>query len=263
MRARQILRSIDRRLHPFTNRFYRVHSSPCLLTGNQKSGTTAIASLLATATDKPCTIDPTHFRKMKPGEPVANYVIRNRRFFSNELIKDPNFIFLLDDLRKVFPKGKFVFICRDPRQNLRSLLDRVRLPGNKDQLDEMDHEQLRRMGAAWMMVPKNFDLVGGENYIDIMAERWNAGCDVFLRHKDLFTLIRYEDFVADKVAEIQKLARTLHLSIVKDITPELDKQFQPAGQRRNVEVATIFGSSNLDRINLRCHERMTALGYEV
>ena len=258
---RRVRLAVRRRWRAATDRFHRIHPQPALLMGNQKSGTTAIASLLALSTGRTCTIDPLHRSSPREGEALAEYVLRNRRLFSAAVIKDCSFQFLLDQLRETFPRSPMVLICRDPRQNLRSLLDRMGLRGDKQRLDEIDLQHLDAIGWSWIL--QGQDETRERNYIDILSERWNASVDAYLENPEQIRLVRYEDFLEDKVECIERLAGSLGWPSVADIRPFCDHQFQPRGARAGLDPPEVFSSDNLSRIETRCASRMRRLGYEV
>ena len=103
--------------------------------GMPKSGTTVLAMLLGAASGSTVASDPLHrldkakirFRDALYGGELSlsRLVAENQKFFSSSLVKDPNFTFFMDQLRGTFPLAKFVFIVRDPRDNIRSMLNRL------------------------------------------------------------------------------------------------------------------------------------------
>lgn len=158
-----------------------------------------------------------------------------------------------------FPRARFVFVLRDPRDNIRSILNRLKIPGNLPQLTDQYRESLP---TAWeLIVDMRWLGASGEHYIEWLAERWNLTTDVFLRYQDRMLLSTYEEFLQDKHGEIERLVQSLGLKPVKDIMSKIDVQFQPAGNR-NVKWLDFFGSANLDRIEQICAERMRLLNYQ-
>ncbi|NEP47097.1 MAG: hypothetical protein F6K35_51130, partial [Okeania sp. SIO2H7] len=100
----------------------------------------------------------------------------------------------------------------------------------------------------------------GENYIEMLAYRWNFTSDVFLKNQEKMKLIRYEDFLQDKMGEIASLAEALKLKPSKDISDKVDIQFQGRGNRE-VKWYQFFGKNNLSRIDEICGESMRLLNY--
>lgn len=84
---------------------------------------------------------------------------------------------------------------------------------------------------------------------------------VYLENKGSLELIRYEDFMDGKVEAIDDLASRLNLTAECPIEDQVDRQFQPRGQRRDVDWLTFFGERNLKRVETHCVKEMRALGY--
>ena len=235
---------------------------PVLVFGNQKSGTSAVANLLAELCGLSATIDdppirPDAMREFAlGGADFRAFVQRHPREFSAQLIKHPNLTFFTERVLEVFDQARVVFVVRDPRDNIRSILQRRKVPGD---LEQADARQLEELGGPAMYDPR---LWGGEdeNYIGRMALRWNTANDAYLRNAQRFALCRYEDFVADKLGVLERLARELGLQAQHDIRARLDVQFQPAGDH-SIPWSQFFGPRNLARIESLCAERMAALGY--
>lgn len=245
----------------------RVNPSPIIVLGNQKSGTSAIAALLSEMTGLSVSIDlrkevdrPT-YQKVKRGElSFAEFVRVNKLDFSRDIVKEPNLTLFYKELVEYFPSSRFVFVIRDPRDNIRSILNRLKIPGN---LSKLSSEYRGEMTAAWELIVDNGWLgLKGENYIEMLAERWNLMADVFLTNQQQMIVSRYELFVKDKVAAIEWLAQDLNLPEVNDIAGKVDIQFQPRGNN-NVKWGDFFGSENLSKIEDICAEKMSQLDYPV
>jgi hypothetical protein len=233
--------------------------------GNQKSGTSAIAHLLADYGGLSKTVDipeswwPTLKDLLSGTLRLVDFAQRYKHRFSSDLIKEPNFTFLYSQLKELHPKGAFVFIIRDPRDNIRSLLNRVGVPGN---VESIEHASLRIPNNWRPLFDADLWALEAEHYIEILAARWNRAADVYLEYPDEMILIRYEDFVADKTGAIERLARDLGLPRVNDISDKVDIQYQQRGDR-NVSWEEFFGAENLMRIERMCGGRMTKFGYEL
>jgi hypothetical protein len=147
---------------------------------------------------------------------------------------------------------------RDPRDNLRSILDRLELPGHKKCLREGDTTDI---DPVWQLVLDGEWMgLGGEQYIDRLAARWARAAQIYLEYEEEFCLVRYEDFLEDKVGEIVGLTERLGLEQKHDIRDKVDVQYQPRGNR-SVDWNTFFGEANLLRIEKRCGPFMKELGY--
>lgn len=152
-----------------------------------------------------------------------------------------------------------VFVVRDPRANIRSILSRLRLPGD---VDDLSDEQRRAVPVGWRPVLDPDALATSTGTcIETLARRWNAAVDVYLRHAEEMTLLKYEDFVADKTGSIAAIARTLGLRSQQDIGGSVDRPFQPAGSRAPYE--RFFGERNLARIVEMCGSDARRVGYDL
>lgn len=244
----------------------RVHTHPILLLGNQKSGTTAIAALLAEMADLPITLDlkkefadPVVDRLRTEALTMKDFVEHHRLDFSRPMIKEPSLTPFYRQLADFFPESKFVIVVRDPRDNVRSILNRLGIHGN---LDSVPAEARPKITRAWQLILDGEWLgIPGTHYIDKLAHRWNFTTDIYLANADEIILSRYEDFLADKPGEIKRLADALGLPARNDICSKVDIQFQPAGDH-TVTWHDFFGE-NLERIESICAERMEAMGYGV
>ena len=248
--------------------FARVNRQPVIVLGNQKAGTSAIAALLGAATGSSVTLDlrneqaahPAFIRCRLGQAPFAELVRRNRLDFSRDIVKEPNLSLLYDELMDYFPRARIALVVRDPRDNIRSQLNWLRLTGDLADVDERHRRTLTTvqrsvLDSGWLGLP-------GANYVDALARRWSAVADVHLRHPERVRLVRYEDFCAGKVAAIGRLATELGMAAERDISADVDRQYQPPGDRR-ASWPEFFGPENLARITARCGERMQCLGYPI
>lgn len=244
------------------NFLYSINKSPIIILGNQKSGTTAIATLLAKRANINATIDTSvlwepNLSKLLDGEFFLRDVIRkNKKPFVPKIIKEPNLTFFYNELKEIFINATYVFIVRDPRSNIRSLLNRINVDGT---LDELKDKDINEIPFLWRSIFKNY-FSSRAHYIDILADRWNFCSDVYLNNKNSMILLRYEDFLTDKLHYIDLVLDKLNILPVKNIDLILDKQFQPKG---NSEILwnNFFEEKNLHRIEYICKDNMDKLGY--
>jgi len=243
----------------------RPNPSPVFILGHQKSGTSAIAALLAELTGRSVAVDLFNENR-KPMLPrVAagqasfdRFLRRNRLDFSRDIVKDPTLTFFHPQLAQRFPGASFAMVVRDPRANVKSVLDRLGLPGDRDDLSAA---QLEALPLGWRLVfdPSWLGLPPA-TYIELLAARVARCADTYLDSPGSFRLVRYEDFLAGKLGTLEGLAGDLGLECRHDIGDRLDVQFQPAGNR-SVSVRQCFGEENLARIDRICGEQMRRLGY--
>ncbi len=212
---------------------------PIVVLGNQKSGTSAIASLLSSATGLSCVIDIPEFwgrsfqQMHRHQQDIKSTVRKCHRAFRCRVIKEPNFTFLYPQLKSLLPRSKFVFVVRDPAENLRSIAERLTLSAE----DLSNHIRVTDSFAeGWRGV---FD----DSYLyrcdverltcgQILALRWRLAAQVYLQQPNDFFLIRYKDFVANKVSTIERLAGLLSQPVVNDISALVNVPFQAAGARK-------------------------------
>ena len=245
----------------------QINPKPILILGNQKSGTSAIAALLAELTGLSATIDlknefpiPTYPQILQDQLPFSQFLQNYKLDFSRDIVKEPNLTLFYPELLASFPEAKFVFVLRDPRDNIRSILNRLKIPGD---LLQLNPENYQKVTPAWDLIIDNRWLgLEGENYIEMLAARWNFMADVFLNNREQIVLVRYEAFLKDKLGELTRLAEKLELNPVNDITHRLDVQFQKRGDR-DVNWRVFFGHQNLTQIEHICETRMRKLDYPI
>lgn len=240
----------------------RVHPTPIVILGHAKSGTTVIAKLLSKISDERVTIDPVY--RIDPKGKLNNSLFErelslstlvqsHKYYFSTPLWKDPKLTFFYDDLCHHFPLATFIFVIRDPRDTIRSFLNRRGIPGDLSELPLPIEEKVG--GIA------RFPKVKGSNYIERLAHRWNCATDVYMNHKSDFFQVRYEDFLEDKSNTIINLAENVGLKPIYDISEHLNQEYQPKGNR-NISWSDFFKPSNLHKIESICNERMINFGYK-
>ncbi|MEN0110398.1 MAG: sulfotransferase [Planctomycetota bacterium] len=247
--------------------FATPQEAPVFVLGHQKSGTTAIASLISACSGLRLTGDFFYqeryedvARYLEGATPLDEIVRRHRQAFSRPIIKDPDLTFFYDGLRDFFPAARFVFVVRDPRQNLRSILNRLNIAGTDGDLTA--HGDLREeLPAWWSLLTGRAPRVDSRNHVEALAKRWSLAAEVYLRDPDRMRLVRYEDFVRDKPATIAEVCRGVGLDPRHDISGVMDRQYQPAGQR-GVDAQEFFGPDNLRLIEECCRDQMGAFGYE-
>jgi hypothetical protein len=242
----------------------RINPAPIIILGNQKSGTTAITALLAKHAGMSVTLDipgiwePVETRIHIGDITLEEFVRRNKFDFSRDIIKEPCLTFLYPDLRSVFPRARFVMIVRDPRDNIRSILNRLNIRGD---LEDIDEKTFSNIPPAWrLVVDGQYLRLQGSTYIERLAARWNRAMDIYLNHSSEMILVRYEDFLTDKPGTIQRVSRELGLREANDITNEIDVQYQRPGNR-SISWKEFFGQENLTRIERFCGSRMNEFGY--
>ena len=244
--------------------FQRMEKEPIFLLGNQKSGTTAICALLALRTGNTYSDYLRGFSQpilsaIQNKELSLEAAIRQRAKweFSRKIIKECNLTLFYPQLKRLFPTSKKVFILRDPRDNIRSILNHLKLPANSD-FNQLTNIPVKK---EWQYIADNRWLsISAPTPVLSLALRWNKFAEICRSNRNEFLLIRYEDFVQDKIGSINWLAQQLHLPFQKDINEFLDHDFQPRGNH-NISQHDFFGVTHLAAINEICAEHMTYFGY--
>lgn len=224
---------------------------PVLVFGNQKSGTTAIAALLAKMTGRSCTLDipPVwqHERELHSGNlPIAQLVTNYPEYFEKEVIKEPCLTFLYERVIEYFPDAAQVFVVRHPADNIRSILDRLGTPGAL--AEDIDIEEYDDYGAWRDVIGGGLLSISDAHYVDRLAVRWVHAVEVYLKHSAKMSLVRYESFLVDKVDVLTRLAQDLGLHPSQEIGELKDLQFQKRGVNRGMSWDAFFGYTNLARI---------------
>lgn len=262
---KKLLRTTARMKKRALSRIARVNMKPIIVLGKEKSGTTAIAALLAHHSNLSVTLDipqiwgDPEVALFSGVLPIDRFIKKNATAFSRDVVKEPCLTFLYPLLKKFYSSARYVMIVRDPRENIRSVFNRLGFPGSIEKLEERSFNELRR---GWQTVLDSSWLgVDAPDVVSMAAERWNRAADVYLENRDEMALVRYEDFLNDKEAVIADLAEILELKKEQEIGPLLDQQFQKKGIC-GVEPEEFFGRRNLAKIKSICKDRMKSFGYE-
>ncbi len=228
-------------------RLIRGHNKDALLVvGHQKSGTTAIAALLAQRAGRSVTLDVVGANLAEAKALVAGevsprrFMRRHKESFRTDIIKAPMLSFLYPRFQPQFKRQEHLYIEREPAQVIRSILQRLGLPGTLAQNPDVSH-----LPKHWQAA---FDArwLGGTSthYVEALAERLAIARRVYEANQDTLHLVRYEDFQADKQATIDALCDRFGWEPLHPI--DVDRQYQPKG--KPVDLAAFFGD-NLDRID--------------
>lgn len=255
----------------FPGRFWPLRRvKPCVLVaGMPKSGTTAIARLLGEAIGQPVCSDPFFQLDQKKGPgyrealfsgtvSLAELWKKNRHVFDGAVVKDPNFPLFLEELMDMFPGARKVFIVRDPRDNIISILNRLKIDGRTEWSANLEES----LSGAWkLLLAGRTPTMPGEDHLEKMAWRWRRSAEEYMKFRGSIQLIRYEDFNVDKQRQIHELARVCGFSNLSDISSKVNVQFQPKGKKFD-DWSEFFGQVNLDRINSVVAPLLSEFGYE-
>lgn len=250
-------------------RFSRINTNPILVFGNQKSGTSAVTILLGKSTGLSYTVDvfclygDLEERLLRKETSFDELFYRARFYFSRKIIKEPGFTFFYNELCSYFPESPQVFVLRNPYDTIRSILNRVELPGHLEDLQENHWQYIRNKFPHWHVVLDG-TLAGhkGNTYIETLALRCRQVFEIYLSCPNNVIPIWYENFNKNKVDTIHQVANQLNLPIQYSIDTMKDIQFQPKGNSL-IDRETFFGYKNINRIRAICGEVAFAVGYEL
>lgn len=238
-------------------------ADPIVVLGNQKTGSSAIAGLLAARTGVSLAADledawTREFELAQNRAMLDLFIQKNRYTFRHAIVKENSLTLAADGLFDTMPKARGVFVVRHPVDNIRSILDRLTWPG-----DPRPVESLKEAPATWQQV-FNLGLWGVDvaDHISALAHRWRLTTEAVLRNRPRGFVVRYEDFDHNKLGTIDLLATDLALNDREPIDHLLDHAFQPRGSRRNDSVHTVFSDETLNAIVQICSEGMRTLGYD-
>jgi hypothetical protein len=248
-------------------RFRPAEAPRVLVTGMPKSGTTAIARLMGLATGRSVVSDPFHlldrqgvrFRDELYGGTMStsDLVEGHPRVFRAVILKDPNFIFFKSEIHALYPSASWVFTVRDPRDNIRSLLNRLKLPGDSRKLVKLP----AHVTDTWRRVLEGrTPHLPGATPIEVLAHRWVRSLELCLSGTPAMKISRYEDFVVDKEERIRTLSEECGLTPTNALGKHVDRPFQPRGNR-TVSWDEFFSPTDLSRVTEICSGMLREFGY--
>ncbi|MEO0964129.1 MAG: hypothetical protein AAFY08_03325 [Planctomycetota bacterium] len=249
---------------------WRAHTTPIrpprvIVLGCQKSGTSAIAALLGRATGLDAQIDFSRdFARPRFPDVLAGrmtldaYLRRNAYDMRAPIVKEPSLTLLYEPLKRRFPQTPFVFVMRHPLDNIRSIFDRIGVPGTvtDGSVDGIE-------SSAWRFIMSGADLKDPPgDLVSIAAMRWVKYNEVYDNQREAFQLVRYEEFMQDKQRVIESLADRLGLDIAADIASLVDVRYQRSG-KRITDYREYFGELNYAKIRQIVAPLASILDYEV
>jgi hypothetical protein len=191
----------------------------------------------------------------------STVVEENPHYFSTEVIKEPMMTFFVEQVVEQFPEAQYVFVVRDPRDNIRSLLNSRDLPGDRATLSEQDSMHL---SPPHVLLDTEAWRVRADNYVDLLSKRWILATRAVKKLRVAGSppeVLRYEDFMSDKLESICRMAESLSIEKRSSISDKLDVPFQPSGNRK-VRWDDFYGKYNLSIINDVCAEEMHEFEYD-
>src|SRR6056297_3118630 len=172
-------------------KYYMNNNPKYIVLGHQKTGTSAIASLLAEKGGLTKQIDlPGSGDCVKGKISLNQFIAKHPEYFCKTLIKEPEFTYIYDELVKHFPEAKFIFVVRHPLDNIRSILDRVninpsKLPLTLDKIENLSIHNAWKQKLLGIAVNDNNEL----NVPKTLSYRWKKAANIYLNNKENFYLI--------------------------------------------------------------------------
>lgn len=237
--------------------------------GHQKSGTSAIASLLSHKCGLKSTIDIPEFylgylkirqRKMS----FLKFIEENVHRFYTDIIKEPELTFFYEELKEIFTNARFLFIVRHPISVIRSILDRAEIDTLKLPMSYTEASKMSENGV-WekMLSAKSISYGETQEITEAYALRWVKAARLYIANEDTFILAKYEDFVMNKLYFVDDLADKLGLCKKNPINELCEIQYQPKGKNREKNINELFTNDVIKKVESICENEMRQMGYQL
>ncbi len=155
-------------------------------------------------------------------------------------------------MKEYFCLEKYIFIIRNPFDNIRSILNRLELPGDGENIN------VDSISLNWQYI---FKKTKGKDYITVLANRWILANDQQkIINSEKCILVKYEDFKMDKEEFINNLVIKAGFKPNYSVKDLVDIQYQPKGNP-NVDLLQFFGKKNYKKIELICGELIKRFDY--
>ncbi len=139
------------------------------------------------------------------------------------LEKTPKNALRVPFLLQVFPDARFIFLHREPRANLSSMMQAWRSHG------WVTYRRLAGWNGPWsMLLPPGYERLKDRPLEEIVAFQWQSANETILDDlasvpRDRWTTVRYEDLIRDPRAEVTKLLEFAGLSMDPRLAEYLSK----------------------------------------
>jgi len=139
------------------------------------------------------------------------------------LEKTPKNALRVPFLLEVFPDAQFIFLHREPRANLGSMMEAWRVKG------WITYRQLPGWPGPWsLLLPPGYERLRDRPLEEIVAFQWRTANETILDDladapRENWTTVRYEDLIHDPRATIEKLLEFAGLSIDQRLENHLSK----------------------------------------
>ena len=144
------------------------------------------------------------------------------------LEKTPKNALRVPFLLEVFPDAQFIFLTREPRANLSSMMQAWRAKG------WVTYRGLPGWPGPWsLLLPPGYERLQGKPLEEIVAFQWRVANETILDDleavpRERWTSVRYEDLVANPRATIEKLLGFIGLAMDDRLAEYLAKPLPPS-----------------------------------
>jgi len=124
---------------------------------------------------------------------------------------------------RIFPDARFIFLWRDPRQNLSSIMEAWR-SGRFETYPRLDG-----FAGAWsLLLPPGYAELSGKPLEEVAAYQWDSTNRIILDDlerlgDDRWMAVNYADFVADPGADTQRICDFAGLDLDPDLAARLSR----------------------------------------
>jgi len=238
----------------------RVNPRLILLTAHPRSGTTAVAALLA----KHCGLrafTQTGRWTLADKEIVASrltmeeVITRNRYAFSFDIMSAADAGCFLPAMKAALPEMRIIVLVRDPRDMVCSVIERINdYDVSSAEINDPDYRYLQ---TDWLGITE-------EDPLKKLALRWNKWLET-AKSVDGVVYRRYEDFLRNKPDFIAALADELGLPARHDISDDMNRQMSKHGRDVPIRGAgrwrRMLPAEHARAIEDICKDGMLAFGY--
>jgi hypothetical protein len=255
---------INRVKEDFFSSLKREKNTKVVVLGHQKSGTTAIANLIAKAAKLSYANDPI-YNTDKDSTRVLKYlyedlssfylhVEKNKSKFFHNVVKDPDFSFSFEAVKELYPHSKYLFVYRSPVDTIRSIFNRLGIDGRYDE-KSINSNMLRGGTKQWEYILNG---VGNDDFtvVERLSHRIKRSTEIYRENRNELILLKYEDFIVNKRAFIEGCCEVLQLPVKKNISSDVDTQFQPKGNAKT-DTETFFGLKNFELVQSICGDSIS------
>ena len=139
------------------------------------------------------------------------------------LEKTPKNSLRIPFLNQVFPDARYIYLFRDPRENISSIIEAWR------SLDFVTYPQLPDWAGQWsLLLPPDYQQMKGKSLEEIAAFQWQAANrfildDLSEMPQERWTAVSYAELLADAPATIKGLCQFADISFDDSLRARCDK----------------------------------------